>query len=90
MKPYIEQAKVMAKGQVTIPQEIRDLLGLEVGDRVSFIVSGDKVIMENSSVCALKLLQDEFEKEAHNLGVYEEDEEINSNIEEEKEIEKKK
>lgn len=74
MKPYIEQAKVMSKGQVTIPQEIRDLLGLEVGDRVSFIVSGDKVVIENSSVCALKLLQDEFEKEAHNLGVYEEDE----------------
>lgn len=77
MKPYIEQAKVMSKGQVTIPQEIRDLLGLEVGDRVSFIVSGDKVVIENSSVCALKLLQDEFEKEAHNLGVYEEDELLN-------------
>lgn len=77
MKPYIEQAKVMSKGQVTIPQEIRDLLGLEVGDRVSFIVSGDKVVIENSSVCALKLLQDEFEKEAHNLRVYEEDELLN-------------
>lgn len=77
MKPYIEQAKVMSKGQVTIPQEIRDLLGLEVGDRVSFIVSGDKVVIENSSVCALKLLQDEFEKEAHNLGVYDEDELLN-------------
>ena len=77
MKPYIEQAKVVSKGQVTIPQEIRDLLGLEVGDRVSFIVSGDKVVIENSSVCALKLLQDEFEKEAHNLGVYEEDELLN-------------
>ena len=77
MKPYIEQAKVMSKGQVTIPQEIRDLLGLEVGDRVSFIVSGDKVVIENSSVCALKLLQDEFEKEAHNLGLYEEDELLN-------------
>ena len=77
MKPYIEQAKVMSKGQVTIPQEIRDLLGLEVGDRVSFIVNGDKVVIENSSVCALKLLQDEFEKEAHNLGVYEEDELLN-------------
>ncbi len=78
MKPYIEQAKVMSKGQVTIPQEIRDLLGLEVGDRVSFIVSGDKVVIENSSVCALKLLEDEFEKNAHDLGVYEEDELLNT------------
>ena len=73
MNSYIEQAKVMSKGQITLPQEIRKLLGLNVGDRVSFIVNGDQVILANSSICALKLIQKEFEGEASNVGLYNED-----------------
>ena len=73
MNSYIEQAKVMSKGQITLPQEIRKLLGLNVGDRVSFIVNGDQVILANSSICTLKLIQKEFEGEASNAGLYNED-----------------
>ena len=73
MNAYIEQAKVMPKGQITIPLEIRKLLGLEVGDRVSFIVSDDQVILANSSICALKLLQKEFNGEAEKAGIFNED-----------------
>lgn len=36
----IKQAKVTSKGQVTIPAEIRDALGLREGDTVSFEVDG--------------------------------------------------
>ena len=73
MNAYIEQAKVMPKGQITIPLEIRKLLGLGVGDRVSFIVSDDQVILANSSICALKLLQKEFNGEAEKAGIFNED-----------------
>ena len=73
MSSYIEQAKVMSKGQITLPQEIRKLLGLNVGDRVSFIVNGDQVILANSAICALKLIQKEFESEAQKAGLYNEE-----------------
>ena len=33
-------ARVMQKGQVTIPKEIRDALGVEVGDEISFRKTG--------------------------------------------------
>ena len=31
-------AKITSKGQITIPKDIRSSLGLEVGDKVSFII----------------------------------------------------
>ena len=34
----IKQAKVTSKGQVTIPAEVRDALGLREGDTISFEV----------------------------------------------------
>ena len=69
MSSYIEQAKVMSKGQITLPKEIRKLLGLNVGDRVSFIVNGNQVILANSSICVLKLIQKDFEGEAANASL---------------------
>ena len=70
---YIEQAKVMTKGQITIPQEIRRVLKVGTGDRVSFIVNGDQVIIANSAICALKLIQNEMKGEANKAGIYNED-----------------
>ncbi len=33
-------AKVTSKGQITIPKEVRDRLGLEVGTEVELVVEG--------------------------------------------------
>jgi antitoxin PrlF len=43
-------ATVTSKGQVTIPKEIRKLLRVEEGDRISFVVEGsDRVVMRKPS-----------------------------------------
>ncbi len=47
---FMDTAKVMAKGQVTIPKRIRKLLNLENGDYVTFVVNKDKVEIQNSKV----------------------------------------
>ena len=45
---FIDNAKVMAKGQVTIPKKIRDILEIENGDYVTFIVDEGKRQIVNS------------------------------------------
>jgi len=34
-------ATVTSKGQITIPKEIRELLGLNNGDRINFVIEDD-------------------------------------------------
>jgi AbrB family looped-hinge helix DNA binding protein len=38
-------ASLSSKGQVTIPKPIRDLLKVRTGDRLDFVVEGDRVVM---------------------------------------------
>ena len=40
---FVDNAKVMAKGQVTILKDVREVLGMTSGDRISFIVGGKSV-----------------------------------------------
>ena len=41
-------SKVTSKGQVTIPQAIRDQLGIHPGSLVEFRLSGEKVVLTKS------------------------------------------
>ena len=40
---------VTTKGQVTIPKEIREALGLREGDRVLFILEGERAVIRKVS-----------------------------------------
>ena len=46
----MDTAKLMSKGQVTIPKRIRALLNLENGDYVTFVVNKDRVEIQNSNI----------------------------------------
>ena len=70
---FVDSAKVMAKGQITIPKDIRDVLGVSSGDRVTFIVEGNTVRIVNSAVYAMQLLQQEMTGEAERVGLTSED-----------------
>lgn len=66
---FVDNAKVMAKGQITIPKDVREVLGVSSGDRVTFVVEGNTVRMVNSAVYAMQLLQQEMEGEAQRAGL---------------------
>ena len=41
----VSVSTVTSKGQVTIPKEIRETLGVIEGDKLVFLVEGDRVVM---------------------------------------------
>ncbi len=73
----MELAKVMSKGQVTIPINIRKKLNLKEGDKVVFIEKDGNMIIANSAMVALQKIQDEFEGEAERLGLETEQDVVN-------------
>ena len=70
---FIDNAKVMAKGQVTIPKDVRQVLGVASGDRITFIVEGNTVRIVNSAVYAMQVLQKEMAGEAERIGLTSDD-----------------
>ena len=61
---FIDSAKVMSKGQITIPKDIREILGVSNGDRVTFVVENGNVRLINSAVYAMQMLQAQMTGEA--------------------------
>ena len=66
---FIDNAKVMSKGQVTIPKDIREILGVSCGDRITFIVENGSVRLINSAVYAMRILQAQMADEAEKTGL---------------------
>ena len=70
---FIDNAKVMSKGQITIPKDVREVLGVNSGDRITFIVENNSVRIVNSAVYAMQMLQAEMQEEAEKSGITSED-----------------
>jgi AbrB family looped-hinge helix DNA binding protein len=68
----MEVAKITAKGQITIPIDIRKKLGLRVGDKVVFIEDGGQIIVANAAKVAFANLRSGFLGEAERLGLQDE------------------
>jgi AbrB family looped-hinge helix DNA binding protein len=64
----MEIAKVTSKGQITIPQGIRQKMDLKKGDKIIFFEENGKYYLQNSNSAALKVIQKEMEGEAEKAG----------------------
>jgi len=62
-------AKVMSKGQITLPVDMRRSLGLSTGDRVALIYENNRIVMMNPAIHALEEFQKAMEGEAEKVGL---------------------
>jgi bifunctional DNA-binding transcriptional regulator/antitoxin component of YhaV-PrlF toxin-antitoxin module len=72
-KAVVNSARLKAKSQITLPKEILAALGVEIGDSVTLIAQGDKVIMMNPAIYAARVMQEAMKGEAEKAGVYSEE-----------------
>jgi len=71
---YMNLAKISANGQITVPAEIRRLLGLKSGDKILFFQKPNgEVVINNASAQAIFKTQKAFEGVAEEIGVYNDD-----------------
>ena len=73
---FMDNAKVMAKGQVTIPKEVSEVLRIKNGDKVTFIVEGENVRIVNAAVYAMEMFAREMKGEAEKAGIKTDDDVI--------------
>ena len=67
-------AKISANGQITVPVEIRRLLGLKSGDKILFYQKQDgEVVVSNASAQAIRKAQVAFADATDAMGVSSED-----------------
>lgn len=65
----VDSAKVMSKGQITLPKDIREALQLNSGDRITLVYENGQVIMMNSAVYAMRMLNSGMRGEAEKAGL---------------------
>ena len=68
--PMIDNAKVLPKGQITIPKDICDHLNINVGDRLILVCENDRLVLKNSAIFALREFQQAMEGEAEKAGLH--------------------
>ena len=64
----VETAKVLAKGQITIPKDVRKALGVDTGDRVMLVSEGNRIVMMNPATFAVGWLGDQMAGRAEPAG----------------------
>jgi AbrB family looped-hinge helix DNA binding protein len=67
---FMNLAKISANGQITVPAEIRRLLGLKSGDKILFLEnSSGEIVISNASAQTIYKAQKAFEGVAEQIGV---------------------
>jgi len=69
----VETAKVLPKGQITIPKDVRTALGVDTGDRVMLVGDGDRIVMMNPATYAVEWLGGQMAGKASQAGFATED-----------------
>lgn len=74
MSSILNIAKVTSKGQITLPSDVRSMLGVRTGDKIIFINDGQgNVILRNSNLEALERAQEKFARAAEEADLKDED-----------------
>ena len=75
--PIMNNVRILPKGQIIIPQYMRDELKLSVGDTVSLTCKDGRLIIENPIAAALRKWQEAMAGKYEAAGIYTEEDIMN-------------
>jgi AbrB family looped-hinge helix DNA binding protein len=73
MSEKIEMATVSSRGQICIPNSIREEMGLKEGSKVLFALAGDSLLMKRVSMQTFAEITKPLKDETKKAGMKEED-----------------
>ena len=71
MKERIEMATVSSRGQVCIPNDIREEMGLEEGSKVLFVLTDNSLLMRKADLQTFRQITAPLKEEAKKSGMKE-------------------
>lgn len=66
---FTDNARISTNGQITIPKDIRDVLGVGDGSYITFVVEDGNVRIVKPAIYAMQELQKAMEGEAAKAGL---------------------
>jgi len=73
MKEKIEMATISSRGQICIPNDIREEMGLEEGSKVLFVLTDNSLIMKKADMQTFRQITAPLKEEARRVGMKESD-----------------
>ena len=74
MNISVNIAKISQNGQITVPIDVRRMLGLKTGDKILFIQNNNgEIVLTNASSAAIRKAQAAFSGAAEEMGLRGED-----------------
>lgn len=73
MKEKIEMATISSRGQICIPNDIREEMGLEEGSKVLFVLTDNSLIMKKADMQTFRQITAPLKEEARKVGMKESD-----------------
>ena len=67
-RTFTDYARINSDGQVLIPKDVREVLGVANGDRITFVVEGNNIRIVNPAIYAMQELQKAMAGAAEELG----------------------
>jgi antitoxin PrlF len=67
----VPSATITSKGQITLPKDVRDALGVDTGDRVAFRIADDGTVTVEAETVDLRALRGSIKPAARGVSLKE-------------------
>lgn len=73
MESKVPSSKITSKGQITVPKDVRDALGVQPGDRIAFTIKRDGTVTVAADTIDVRSLRGRLKSDVRGVSLEEMD-----------------